>query len=169
MFIRCSITALAAIALPASAMAQTAANPFECALPHKAAMQSLGSLTVVNQKPGSPATAFLGEISSVEFAPAGVKVLGATPSKLILTIIGPTTKPGDKRLSVTLSSYFLRNAANEKTLNAAGWTSSCVDGVRVCGRDQIGTKDSASITYMRDDPRELSIVCRYSLTTDDLE
>lgn len=169
MLVRVSITALALIGLSASGTAQTAANAFECTLPHKAAMQSLGSLTILNQKPGSPATAFMGEISTVEFAPAGMKILGATPSKLFLIILSPTTKPGDKRMQVTLSSYFPRNAVTEKTLNAAGWTRSCVEGVRVCGRDGVAAKGAASISYMRDDPKELSIMCRYSLTTDDLE
>ena len=149
--------------------AQTAAEAFECKLPYKAAMQSMASLTVLRQKVGSPATSFMGELSSVEFVPGSIKVLGAVPSKLILSLLGPTTKPGDKRFSATIAAYFPRNASNETTLNAAGWTRACKDGVPACGRDGVTPKAMGTIFYMRDDPKELSIKCEYNLTTDDLE
>ena len=167
LYVAAALAAAAGVTVPATA--QTAADAFECKLPFKAAMQSMTSLTVLRQKTGSPATVFMGELSSVEFAPASTKVMGAAPSKLILTTLSPTTKPGDKRFSATIAAYFPRNASNETTLNSAGWTRSCKEGVRVCGRDGIAPKAMGSITYMRNDPKELSIRCQYNLTTDDLE
>ena len=167
LFAAAALAAAAGVTVPAAA--QTAADAFECKLPYKAAMQSMASLTVLRQKAGSPATSFMGELSSVEFVPASIKVLGAVPSKLIVSILSPTTKPGDKRFSATIAAYFPRNASNETTLNAAGWTRACKEGVPVCGRDGVAQKAMGSITYMRDDPKELSITCSYNLTTDDLE
>lgn len=167
LFAAVSLAAAAGVTVPATA--QTAAEAFECKLPYKAAMQSMASLTVLRQKAGSPATSFMGELSSVEFVAAGTKVLGAAPSRLIVSILSPTTKPGDKRFSATFAAYFPRNVGNETALNAAGWTSACKEGVPVCGRDGVAPKAMGSITYMRDDPKELGIRCSYNLTTDDLE
>jgi len=114
-----ALTAIAVVCT-STAAAQSANQAFECALPYRATMETLATLTVTGQS-SAAGLSILGQGPSetIEFAPGPTRVFGHAPVKLSLITREPARNARTKTYEVTFETIFPHEAAIDEAIRAA--------------------------------------------------
>lgn len=162
------------LALATSAVAQTppsANSAFECNLPYKAAMMSMGGLTIKEQREPDIFERATNAIGIVEFEPEGVLVYGQKPSSLVLTI-----KEDKSRVRLGLPAtveavyvaQFPVSVATDNSIKAAiPWSETGCTDLGICGRES-SAENPNTLLYYRNSDEFLKLECSVSINQDEL-
>lgn len=156
----------------AGAQASPAANSaFECDLPYEAAMNSMASLVIKQQREPDLFEKALDAIGVVEFVPDGITVFGQKPSSLKLTIY-------EKKRSAELGlpdgfkavyvAQFPTNVATDNAIRSVvPWSGDGCTNQGICGRKE-GADYPNPLLYYRNSSEFLRLECSVSINQDDL-
>jgi hypothetical protein len=167
------ITALAAASMSTSAVAQTAAQAFECALPYRAAMESMKTLTITDQRETLAFFSLVGPGIAVEFAPESTVIYGQTPTRLVLYMREPAEGVTDGVHDITFEATFAREHPIDDALIASNEWGFCAKGIPVCHR-KANPEGGPELSYYRpqfweDGNDPLRLECEYEMREEDLE
>lgn len=149
------------------AIAQSAADAFECKLRYRATLEAVAALSVAKQTEVPRSFAF-GPETTVEFAPGATRVVGQAPSALSLKMSEPLNMAREP-VHVVLTAEFPRTPDIEQALTAAfSAISSCPASLNSCVRLAPVAGDG-TWEYSRHDPAVLRVTCHFAIREADLQ
>lgn len=157
--------AIVAATLPLPAIAQTAADAFECKLPYRPTMEAAAKLKVLNQ--GKPIDMLISTMTMVTLDPGTAKIFGQTPLSVFLMLSEPSNTSDPT--TMTFTTKFARTPAVEKALiGAVKWKTACGLGSAICYR-AIDPPGTGELHIRFDDTKEIGMHCEFAPRAEDLQ
>lgn len=166
------VAVLVAASMSTSAIAQTATEAFECALPYRAAMEAVAALTVSNQREDNGLGGLLGKGAIVEFAPGSTLIHGQVPVSLTFTLREPGMLADENIYTALFEASFAHDHVIDDALIASNDWRYCGKDLALCQRTN-DPEGGPTLRYYRDrvwddgEDESLRLVCEYKLREED--
>lgn len=161
-----AMLAVVAATLPLPAVAQTAAEAFECKLPYRATMENAAKLKVLRE--GKPMNMVISTMTIIELDPGATRIYGLTPDRTSILMSEPSESSANKAVSMNFQSYFAHTPTMESALLAAvKWKQPCRGVIGFCRRD--GDAPGIGTLMVRFDSDKIMLECEFKVNDRDVQ
>ncbi len=160
--------AIAALLTTAATPAATPSEAYACKLPYKAAMQSLGALTVLEQRRATNLVYF-SPMTIVTFEPKPVRLFGAQPMALSLELTEPKASDPDGKIRAEFIALLPRSEAVDEAITTGHkWHLNACRHLNLCIQADDPARDG-TLELHRHNSNHFKLVCRYETTMKEIE